>query len=36
MRALMPSGTLPHPSLAKASDTFSRKREKAGASWSID
>ena len=28
MRALMPSGTVPHPSLAEASDTFSRKREK--------
>src|SRR6516165_3896896 len=24
----MPSGTVPHPSLAKASDAFSRKREK--------
>jgi hypothetical protein len=28
MRALVPSETVPHPSLAKASDTFSRKREK--------
>jgi raffinose/stachyose/melibiose transport system permease protein len=30
MRALMPSGTVPHPPFAKAKGTFSRKREKEG------
>jgi hypothetical protein len=28
MRAVLPSGDLPHLSLAEASDTFSSKREK--------
>jgi hypothetical protein len=28
MRALVPSGTVPHPPFAKAKGAFSRKREK--------